>query len=302
MGRRRVFAALNGEHDKARLSGIGHEQADATSFVLHALGEYFVIDSGYINWSERLRVAGATHHNLVLVDGEGPSLGLLYVFADADAWLDEFTDETAWRSARVYSEYEGASVSRRVAVVGEDYFITEERVAADAPRTFTWQSHMNAGGDTDGTFTPLADGALVERPLAVLRTYLQSLPGPPSFGTRVDEHAASHSVAGTHNVLTADVAADEARFLSLHLVAAEKADLPEVTNASAGELLINVVGGDGYLDAVISSPGGAFEIEPDEDIGTIRSDAELVWVRVDPDAGALIDHQILEGTYFERDP
>jgi len=49
----------------------GHDQSDKGSFTFRALGQDFIIDSGYGNDGEKFKSGSSFAHNVVLIDGEG---------------------------------------------------------------------------------------------------------------------------------------------------------------------------------------------------------------------------------------
>jgi Heparinase II/III-like protein len=274
-----LFALQNGEHGRARLAGIGHEQADATSFILHALGEFFVIDSGYPGYADRRHTCFGDNHNVILIDGAGPPIGLYYALADADAYLDDFVESPELQASRVSSTYAGANLERRLALIGDDYFITSDLVEAESEHTFTWLMHTLTGGDTDGVFTLLEDGVLLERPGGVLRTHIQSLPGPPDLREGENEHSLGHHAIETHAVLEAETSSQRTRFLAVHLPAGEAELLPTVTPFSDGSQIGFRIAGEDFVDVI--SAGDDVALPPGV-VGDAGRAADMVWQRLDP--------------------
>jgi len=294
-----LYALLIGEHGKARLDGLGHEQADATSFILYGHHELLALDSGYGSYSDRERTARARNHNLILVDNEGPSLGLWDAFADADAYLTEFVNEPPFRSVRVDSAYRGATVSRRLLLIDDDYFATDDRVASDRSRTWSWLLHANAGGTTDGEFTLKSDGALIERPLAAMRTYLQSESTPLTFYQDEADHALFYGNYNVHAVLRGETIASATRFLHVSAAAATGEELPQITPDQNESLLVYYINTSDYSDALVTSDGNAFTLDANIYFpAQIESDAELVWARIDPSTNELVSSHYLGGTYL----
>jgi len=293
-----LFTVLNGEHGTARLAGLGHEQADAASFMIHAFGEYLLIDSGYIGYDERRHVCRAENHNLILVDDEGPSIGLFYLLADADAWLSDFIDRPLFQAARVQSVYRETEVERRLAMIGDAVFVTHDLVAGDRPHRYTWLLHTNAGGSTDGEFHLTYGGAWIARPQAAMRLVLQS-DAPLVFAQGEDEHGFGHGAIETHAVLRAETTATTARTLGLYLPAADVTALPTVRDVSAGDLLVYLVEGEEVFDLVVAGDGNDYLFDVPDVPVVLQSDAGLAWVRYDPLTGAVLTADFCDGTYLE---
>ena len=294
------FGLLNGEHGIARLSGIGHEQADATSFMLHALGEYFVIDSGYIGWSDRSRVCFADNHNLILADGAGPFNGLFYLLADTDAYLTDFVDEPPFRATRVESSYALTDVERWLLLIGEEYFVISDRIASFYTRDYTWQAHTLAGGDTDGVFTLTGDGAVVDRPQALMNIHVQARP-EAALTEAENEHGYAHYEYHTHSVLQAHTQTDAANFLAVFAPGTDELAPPTVTAGGDDTRLAYTIAGLDFLDAVIAAEQTPYTLAI-EGFGTISSDAALAWIRIDPASGTVTGSNWVDGSYLDYSP
>jgi len=294
-----MYALVVGEHGKARLAGLGHEQADATSFIFYGKRQMLALDSGYISFKERWNVIHGKNHNLILVDDMGPPLGVVYAFTDSDAYLSEFINAPPFRSIKVDSAYRGAEIERRVALIDDDYFVTWETVSSDHPRTYTWQLQANAGGTTSGFFSLFTDGALIERTNGAMRVYLQS-DALLAFREDLETHGFSHSQFEKHSVLRAEASGATARFLGVHPVADDTLSLPVVTDYPSLQELVYVIEGEGYTDILIFSEQGGFIVGPVENYShTVESDGEFAWVRIDIISQTVTGHQI-GGSYLKH--
>ncbi|MCL4236252.1 MAG: heparinase II/III family protein, partial [Deltaproteobacteria bacterium] len=200
-----AFALVQGEHGRARVHGFGHEQTDATSFIWHALGETFAMDSGYIGFRDRDLVAHAANHNVILVDGVGAPEGVRGVGVDVDAFLDGFYDTPEIRQVRVRAHYRGTDFERRVGLVPGAFFYVLDRITANWARTFTWLFHANAGPGTDGVFEPTPGGARIVRPLATMDVHVAASPVSPSLQVAESVHGFGHGQIAHHAVLEAIV-------------------------------------------------------------------------------------------------
>lgn len=294
------YALLIGEHGKARLSGIGHEQPDATSFIFYAMGDFFAIDSGYISWGDRMLVAPPENHNLILVDGQGPPFNFVYFLADSNAYLSEFIDEPPFRSVKVQTSYRGADVTRRLMLIGDDYFVTADLISSNRCHTYTWQLQTNSGGTTDGQFVLEPDGATQILPSGIMRTYIMTDANPINFYESEQEHGFTHSLRDYHTVLNAEVYTKEAAFLAVHPTAQNITELPVVNALELGNTLAYQVEGEDYSDVLIYNSTGDYFSEPVTDFDfSVESNAEFAWMRFDPSSGVLVDSQIIGGTYLD---
>ncbi|MDQ3535821.1 MAG: heparinase II/III-family protein, partial [Bacteroidota bacterium] len=66
---------LHAEKGRALLETDGHNQADETSFIIHSHGQLLALDPGYLSWGRRNELGNAQNHNMVLINGVGPSKG-----------------------------------------------------------------------------------------------------------------------------------------------------------------------------------------------------------------------------------
>ncbi len=197
------FAMVQGEHGGARVHGFGHEQADATSFIWHAQGETFAMDSGYIGFRDRDLVAHAANHNVILVDGAGAPDGVRGVGVDVDAFLDGFDDTPEIKQVRARARYRGTDFERRVGLVPGAFFYVLDRIASSSSRTFTWLFHANAGPETDGVFEVADHGARLIRPLATMDVHVAASPVSPVLQAAEAVHGFGHDDIAHHAVLEA---------------------------------------------------------------------------------------------------
>ncbi len=156
-----IYLLLLGEHGPPRIRGGGHEHPDPTSFILAAGGEILAVDGGYISWYERKKVNGPENHNLILVDGKGPSryLGVFPFTGGADSYLTAWSDSAGTMQATVRTNYEDADIVRRVFFEEGEYFVIVDRIVSrnGSPRRFDLLVHGN-GYSGDGTFELTANG------------------------------------------------------------------------------------------------------------------------------------------------
>ena len=111
-----------------------HQQADNTSFLIHAHGELLALDAGYGGFPMRHLVTNPENHNLVLVDGDGPKPTTT---ASIPATLDtKFLDY-----AQVSSQYNNADVARHMLFIDNSFFMFVDALRSAHVRTYDWQLH-----------------------------------------------------------------------------------------------------------------------------------------------------------------
>ena len=249
-----AYLLIQGEHGPAREHGVGHEHVDATSFLLWAHGEPLLLDPAYISWHEHERVRYGRDHNVVLVDGEGAGIQWS-VFADADAWLDEWQaiDAPDVHTTRVRMSHHGVNFTRRFLYLEDGALvIVADSLASDAPHAYTLLLHGHGGATTpDGQYEALPDGARWARPAASLRAWILPLEGQGTHGSFPDEHATGYGQWAEHECHTVD-ALMSARAGFLTVLSATPAGAPtrDVT-------ITRVSGEDGVVTARIPAADAA---------------------------------------------
>jgi len=230
----------------------GHEHPDPLSVMLYAGGEPLIIDSGYLGWDDHAAVWDPTHHNIVLVDGEGPAMPYLSVpplgiGTDGELVLLDYTVEGGYvapddgQAYLLASDVGSEAVAyadavtryriltpttdlwRRAVLLGDRFLVLHDRVelAEDdgASHTFTHTLHTNCGGDSGGEYAQTDQVATCGRDGARLRIAVLS-PGATEQTTREDVHDAGFWARRTHTVLETSVEAtgdERVEFLSLLL-------------------------------------------------------------------------------------
>lgn len=150
------FTAKNG---KARSAAQGHNQADASSFILHSHGELLAIDPGYLKWDRRNEVGQAENHNMILVDGQGPAIGSTGNANGADAFIETTIDLHRLKYGEVWTEYQGTKIERRCIMTRGDQFFLSDDLYDSSPHDYTFQLHgygLENGDSLTGTFTDLS--------------------------------------------------------------------------------------------------------------------------------------------------
>ena len=278
------YLLLNAEHDKARVQGMGHEQPDATSFQLVALGEMFLIDSGYISYDERQHVAGPENHNLILVDGQGPPRGFQGLGTDVDAYLTEAQRDGDVAYFVAQSAWAGASFTRWTGLIADDYFVVADWADGNGAHAYDWLGHTQAGGTTNGEFFPADNGATLQRPNGDMTLAVAAAPGGAVLSDYEDEHGFSHGGIQLHRVLRARAVADDPTFLAVFAPLWPDDPQPVLRSPNCGDsVAVHILEKDGVIDVCASAlPGTDNELAPTAtELPRIASDAQLFWVRWD---------------------
>jgi len=154
-----TYMCLVGEHGVARTGGRSHEHPDNMSFIIYALGEYLALDSGYISWGQHDKVMNADNHNLILVNGSGPSSAGTYTANGTDANIQNYYDTRFLDYAEVQTNYQNVDFTRCATFFNNEIFILTDFITSSSTKTYEWLLHGNGGGSTGGQFTFLTDDA-----------------------------------------------------------------------------------------------------------------------------------------------
>ena len=145
-------------------AGAAHEHPDTASYLLHAYGQRLLLDPGYLTFEDRALVNKAGDHNIVLVNGKGPTDPFIASILwnanragpppgiDGEATMTGLVDTSAWDRTRVDTDYAGAHLTRRFEFVDDRYLLTFDSVSAPAGTRLTWVTHGNGGGTSGGTY------------------------------------------------------------------------------------------------------------------------------------------------------
>ena len=218
-----VEAVVLGEHGAAmelgrdrnglgQVAGAAHEHPDTASYLLHAYGERLLLDPGYLTFEQRGLVNQPTDHNVILVNGAGPSDPFLASIlwtnnraglppVDGQATMTGLADTPAWDRTQIDSAYAGATIRRRFEFVDNRYLVTFDAVTAPAGNPITWVTHGNGGGTSGGTFTPAAVGGRWEHGAARVDTGLATSAGTATLATRTTTHEGANRALLTHTAL-----------------------------------------------------------------------------------------------------
>lgn len=274
-----VYLLLRGEHGPVRSRSLAHGHPDETSFILYAGGEMLALDGGYIEFTQRHKVNTAAHHNLVLIDGEGPPIHTLFgeqVGAGNDAWIRDAFSTALLDYAEVETRYQDTDVRRRVFFPGHRYFVIADELVSQRDRQFEWRLHGNGGGTSGGTYDRLDGLARWQRPGAELLAFLPPLPGR-TFAEGEASHSFNYREELTHTVLKVRQQGESAAFLAVlyPLPAGEMEPRFAAADVGGGQA-IQVAQGD-TLDVFWLAVADTVSV--DGPAGLLVTDARSGWVR-----------------------
>ena len=296
---RATYMLLRGEHDWPRTRGLAHEHPDETSFIIYAGGEMLALDAGYISFDEHHKVNQGRNHNVVLVDGQGPPLDILFgqaIGGGNDAFIaDTFTSPLV-EYAQVEAAYAGVETRRRVAFVDRRYFVVGDELRDNRSHSYTWRLHGNGGGTSGGTYQEANGLARWTRDQAELLAYV-----PEADDRTIDQVDTLHSLDYlqelTHTVLEVERQGTDVEFLTLLFPRALDQPAPQLSTPA-------VVGGqavqlelDGTIDLAwvassdsvsVSGPSTAFS-----------SDGRFGLVRLGETAP--LAYQVQDGRFLNQD-
>lgn len=223
-----VMALVLGEHDTAsefgrdRL-GLGrypqsHEHADPGAFLLHAYGERLALDPGYLTFTTHGKVNKPEHHNVVLVDGQGPADYLAASFAwgsnpagrppaEGQSTLFDWVSSDAGDAVSVATAYQGARLQRRVVFGGDRYLVVADEVDAPASSELTWMLHGNGGGSSGGSYERTVAGGRWTIGGARLDSAIAVAGATPTLTEAQAVHEVPYTQERTHTALAASAPA-----------------------------------------------------------------------------------------------
>ena len=200
-----------GKNGAARENSKGHNQADASSFLLSAHGRMMAIDPGYVHYNNRNLVDSARQHNMILVDGAGPNPGSVGLAEDADAFIEHAFNLGQAGYGEVRTAYLGASITRKFLSVRGRYFIDADRYTSTTAHNYQWRLHgwgLENGDSITGTFMydSLQNRATWNQATSYLSAIVESA-NPSSISREINVHELGYLTTQNHTTLLANHAA-----------------------------------------------------------------------------------------------
>jgi hypothetical protein len=273
------FSAKSG---RARDAGKGHNQADASSFILHAFGQTLALDAGYLKWDRRDEVSNAENHNMILVDGTGPVNGSTLNGGDADAFAEHPIDLLYLDYAEVRTAYEGADIVRKPLQVRRGYYLLSDQCSAPQSHTYQWRLHgygLENGDSIHGNYThlPAANRGIWSRNGVNLLAQVTAVGGVDQYGKETNIHELRYDSMQEHTTLLADKTGMNASFLVALMP--YTTDSPLVQTLCASDCGTIMVEQDGYKDIAFS--GGSVSATATGLTGDLVSDAAFAFYSQD---------------------
>jgi hypothetical protein len=202
-----TYLHATGQNGLPLTAASGHNQGDETSFMLVHKGKELLIDPGYLSWDQRSSVSGASSHNLILIDGNGPD--------DCESWVDtlclgvnaaeastvsQISDGSFAQSSLIDSTYESVDVDRNILSINKgEYFLIHDNLDSGSSHTYTHQLHGIE------TYTTAGDISTWTHDGSALDVAVVSDTANLSSSTRSDIHEIKYSsdgvTVGSHTVL-----------------------------------------------------------------------------------------------------
>jgi hypothetical protein len=247
-----TYLHVYGRGGLAQSNSGGHNQGDASSFILHAQGQLLALDPGYLSYARRAEVGAATSHNLVLVDGGGPALGTPGATTSAPAAIQHTFQTPQLSYGEVATTYQNATITRKTLFVRSTYFLLADAVSAAAPHAYTWQLHgygLDGGSAATGTFAgDLAGHAGTwQKNGAKLLAHVAGTGTAATYTTATNPHETTYNTAENHTTLLVQQAgAAQAQFLAALYPYATQA--PQVATTSQATTAALSTAADGFID------------------------------------------------------
>ncbi len=253
-----TYLHVYGRGGTAQSNSGGHNQGDASSFILHAQGQLLALDPGYLSYGRRAEVGAATHHNLVLVDGAGPALGAPGATNSAPAAIQRafYTPQLSY--GEVTTTYQNASLTRKTLFVRSTYYLLADAVSAAAPHAYTWQLHgygLEGAPGTAATGTFLGNLAGHEgtgqKNGVQLLAHVAGTGGAGTYSTATNPHETTYNTAENHTTLLVQQSgAAQTQFLAaLYPYAAQP---PQIATTSQPTTAALAAAADGFVDVAFA--------------------------------------------------
>jgi hypothetical protein len=247
-----TYLHVYGRGGTAQSNSGGHNQGDASSFILHAQGQLLALDPGYLSYGRRAEVGAATNHSLVLVDGAGPALGTPGATNSAPAAIQRTFQTPQLSYGEVTTTYQNARLTRKTLFVRNTYFLLADAVSAAAPHAYTWQLHgygLAGGSAATGTFAGNLAGheGTWQKNGVKLLAHVAGTGTAATYTTATNPHETTYNTAENHTtLLVQQTGAAQTQFLAaLYPYAAQP---PQVATTSQASTAALATAADGFVD------------------------------------------------------
>ncbi|RPD48478.1 T9SS C-terminal target domain-containing protein [Hymenobacter sediminis] len=295
-----TYLHLYGKGGTMQTNSGGHNQADATSFILHTQGQLLALDAGYLSYNRRAEVGQATNHNMVLVDGAGPAIGNAGAANEANATLPRAFESGGLAFGEARTTYQNASVTRKVLFVRGRYYLLADFVQSAGPRRYTWQLHgygLAGGTEQTGIFhdnLAQQEGSW-EKNGARLLAHVATPGTTAAYSTATGAHELVYNTTENHTTLLVEQNdAAQTQFLAALYPSAATAAPAQITTTSTPATAGLAASTDGFRDVAFTQTDTVLTTSPGLD-RPIRSDALLTFLSLN-EAGTPVQAFLDEGT------
>ena len=251
-----TYLHVYGRGGLAQSNSGGHNQGDASSFILHAQGQLLALDPGYLSYARRAEVGQAANHNLVLVDGAGPAIGTPGAGGAEQAAIQHAFQTPQLSYGEVTTAYQNASITRKTLFVRNSYFLLADVVSATAPHTYTWQLHgygLESGTAATGTFSGNLAGheGTWQKNGVRLLAHVAAAGNAATYTTATNPHETTYNTAENHTTLLVQQAgAAQAQFLAA--LCPYTAQPPRVATTSQATTVALAATSPGFIDVAFA--------------------------------------------------
>jgi hypothetical protein len=301
-----VYFAMIGKHGIARTHrspvGSGHKHANEGAVLLHAGGELLLMEPGYHSSAERAALVYSDHHNILLVDGQGPdSTSYGSSLFGVDAWIGDTLSRGTFGAAAVRTRYEDTDIERRSAFLQGRYVILRDHAAAAHSRSITHQLHGNGIAD-DGSYTldQAAGHARWHAGAMTLHALVSTTNGTPVFTTARRSHAPASGRFARHDALYSSMTGRDVVFHTvLYPAKSGETITTDIRTPDEGTSRIHIRTGSDQLVSLVRSSTGSVSVDAGP-FGTLTTDALAFHCILDP-AGRPASWMCDEGSIIRRD-
>jgi len=199
-----TYMHILAENGNAKSTG-GHNHADVTSFIIYAHEQLLALDPGYVKYNRREEVGNATNHNMILVDGAGPPIGVPGNPNDADGFIENTFDTKMLDYGEARTNYLETDILRKALFVRDKYFIICDFLKSSASHNFTWQLHGYGleGGTTEGVFVSdfINHQGRWTKNDATLLAHVTANGGASSYSTLMNKHEFNYDSTENHTTM-----------------------------------------------------------------------------------------------------
>lgn len=300
-----IMFRVSAKNGMMREAAGGHNQADAGSFLMFTGQEMMALDPGYVSYDRREEVGGAAHHNMILVDGQGPEIGNPGSANGADAYIERTFDLPGLDCGVVRTGYRDADITRHFLFVDDYYVLIADIARSETEKRFTWQLHGNGRNAPDSIFgfftsdSNAREAVWKRNGVAMTAHVLCDTPGYSYRENNDAVHEEGYDNTGYHTTAFIEATGTGRQFLAGLAPRELKNDLDiESKFGESGTTIISRITGKHTVFAQSKGNGemkiSAFEAALPSDIGT---DAEVILLTVDPFSDAPPEQMLmLEGT------